>query len=108
MVDRPTTYFPPRAPPSAGLAEDQIMGVANPGLHPGLSKFRPSGPGIIEKRVKYLEAKLPISLSVFGGNNHQFLSRMYTRSRNPKNVPPRWLRTDGQRLYAFADIAFKI
>jgi hypothetical protein len=26
------------------LAEDQIMGASNPGLHPGLSKFRPSGP----------------------------------------------------------------
>jgi hypothetical protein len=44
MVDGPTTCFPPRAPPRAGLAEEKIMGASNPGLHPGLSKFRPSGP----------------------------------------------------------------
>ena len=29
------------------LAENQIIGAANPGLHPGLSKFRPSGPGTL-------------------------------------------------------------
>jgi hypothetical protein len=49
MVDCLANYFPPRATPSAGLAADQIMSAANPGLHPWRSKFRPFGQGANRK-----------------------------------------------------------
>ncbi len=42
MVDGPNTCFPPRAPPEAGRAEDQIMGAANPGPH----RFAARGSGV--------------------------------------------------------------
>jgi hypothetical protein len=69
MVDGATTCFPPPAPPSAGLAEDQIMGASNPGLYRfavhGIRSNRNSGPPgqlQMENKVSYLLVKMPISV----------------------------------------------
>ncbi len=64
MVDYPSNYFPPRAPLKAGLAADQIMGAANP-VRRGVRGYRNSGPSgqvQIENMVRYLLAKMPISI----------------------------------------------
>jgi hypothetical protein len=58
MVDGPIIFFPPRAPPATGIAEDQIIGASNLGLQPGLSKFRTSGPGTNGKHGRIFTGKV--------------------------------------------------
>ncbi len=69
MVDGPNTCFPPRAPPEAGLAADQIMGAANP-VRSGVLGYRNSGPlgkVQLENMVFYILAKLPKSIFLHCG-----------------------------------------